>query len=88
MIRRRRQLAAGAAALCVVALALLINGLSGGGLPRLPAPGLAGPGAAEALGVYDYVAAHRAAQGVPVSQVVWMICLVRENLWEYLLKHA
>ena len=61
MIRRRRQLAAGAAALCVVALALLINGLSGGGLPRLPAPGLAGPGAAEALGVYDYVAAHRAA---------------------------
>ena len=28
------------------------------------------------------------AQGVPVSQVVWMICLVRENLWEYLQKHA
>ena len=27
-------------------------------------------------------------QGVPASQVVWMICLVRENLWDYLQKHA
>ena len=24
----------------------------------------------------------------PASQVVWMICLVRENLWDYLQKHA
>ena len=37
---------------------------------------------------YLEVGAQRAAQGVPVSQVVWMICLVRENLWEYLQKHA
>ena len=34
------------------------------------------------------VGAQRAAQGVPISQVVWMICLVRENLWQYLQKHA
>jgi hypothetical protein len=37
---------------------------------------------------YLEIGAQRAAQGVPVSQVVWMICLVRENLWEYLQKHA
>ena len=37
---------------------------------------------------YLEVGAQRAAQGVPVSQVVWMICLVRENLWDYLQKHA
>ena len=35
---------------------------------------------------YLEVGARRAAQGVPVSQVVWMICLVRENLWDYLQK--
>ena len=37
---------------------------------------------------YLEVGARRAEQGVPVSQVVWMICLVRENLWDYLQKHA
>jgi hypothetical protein len=37
---------------------------------------------------YLEVGSQRAAQGVPVSQVVWMICLVRENLWEYMQKHA
>ncbi len=37
---------------------------------------------------YLEIGAERAAQGVPVSQVVWMICLVRENLWEYLQKYA
>jgi hypothetical protein len=37
---------------------------------------------------YLEIGAQRARQGVPVSQVVWMICLVRENLWEYLQKHA
>jgi hypothetical protein len=37
---------------------------------------------------YLEIGALRAAQGVPASQVVWMICLVRENLWEYLQKHA
>jgi hypothetical protein len=37
---------------------------------------------------YLEIGAQRAAQGVPVSQVVWMTCLVRENLWEYLQKHA
>jgi hypothetical protein len=34
------------------------------------------------------IGAERAVQGVPVSQVVWMICLVRENLWDYMQKHA
>jgi hypothetical protein len=37
---------------------------------------------------YLEVGAQRAAQGVPVSQVVWMICLVRENMWDYLKNHA
>jgi hypothetical protein len=37
---------------------------------------------------YLEIGAQRAAQGVSASQVVWMICLVRENLWEYLQKHA
>jgi hypothetical protein len=37
---------------------------------------------------YLEVGAQRASQGVPVSQVVWMICLVRENLWDYLQRHA
>src|ERR1700761_3912181 len=37
---------------------------------------------------YLEIGAQRAAQGVPVSQVVWMICLVRENLWDYLQEHA
>ena len=37
---------------------------------------------------YLQIGAERAAQGVPVSQVVWMICLVRENLWDYLQNHA
>ena len=37
---------------------------------------------------YLEIGARRAAQGVPISQVAWMICLIRENLWEYLQKHA
>jgi len=37
---------------------------------------------------YLAIGAERAEQGVPASQVVWMICLVRENLWDYLQKHA
>ncbi|HZD32327.1 MAG TPA: hypothetical protein VE779_11770 [Candidatus Angelobacter sp.] len=37
---------------------------------------------------YLAIGAERAGQGVPASQVVWMICLVRENLWDYLQKHA
>ena len=37
---------------------------------------------------YLEIGARRAEQGVPASQVVWMICLVRENLWDYLQKHA
>src|ERR1017187_4499162 len=32
---------------------------------------------------YHEVGAQRAARGVPASQVVWMISLVRENLWDY-----
>jgi len=37
---------------------------------------------------YLQIGAERAQQGVPISQVVWMICLVRENLWEYLQSNA
>ena len=37
---------------------------------------------------YLEIGARRFAQGVPASQVVWMISLVRENLWDYLHKHA
>ena len=37
---------------------------------------------------YLEIGAKRFEQGVPASQVVWMICLVRENLWDYLEKYA
>jgi len=37
---------------------------------------------------YLEIGAQRFEQGVPASQVVWMICLVRENLWDYLQKYA
>lgn len=37
---------------------------------------------------YLAIGAERAEQGVPASQLVWMISLVRENLWDYLKKHA
>jgi len=37
---------------------------------------------------YLEIGAQRAEQGVPASQLVWMICLVRENLWDYLEKNA
>jgi len=37
---------------------------------------------------YLAIGAERAEQGVPASQVIWMICLVRENLWDYLQKHG
>ena len=35
---------------------------------------------------YLEIGARRAAQEVPLSQVVWVIVLTKENLWEYL-KH-
>src|SRR5579884_2713471 len=37
---------------------------------------------------YLEIGAKRAEQGVPASQVIWMIWLVRDNLWNYLEKHA
>ena len=37
---------------------------------------------------YLEIGALRAEQGVPCSQVVWVICLVRENLWDYLKQNA
>jgi len=37
---------------------------------------------------YLEIGARRAEQGVSASQLVWMICLVRENLWDYLQKYA
>ena len=37
---------------------------------------------------YLEIGAKRFEQGVPASQVVWMIWLVRENLWDYLQKYA
>ena len=33
---------------------------------------------------YQAIGARRAAQRVPLSQVIWCISLVKENLWEYL----
>jgi hypothetical protein len=35
---------------------------------------------------YCEIGARRAAQNVPLSQLVWVIVLTKENLWEYL-KH-
>jgi hypothetical protein len=33
---------------------------------------------------YRSIGARRAQQNVPLSQVIWVIALVKENLWEYL----
>lgn len=33
---------------------------------------------------YSEIGRKRALQGVPSSQVAWTICLVKENLWDYL----
>jgi hypothetical protein len=33
---------------------------------------------------YVAIGAKRAAQGIPLSQVNWVIALVKDNLWEYL----
>ncbi len=33
---------------------------------------------------YMAIGAERAAQGVPLSQVIWVIALVKDNLWDYL----
>jgi len=33
---------------------------------------------------YNIIGARRAEQGIPVSQLVWCIVLVKENLWDYL----
>jgi len=33
---------------------------------------------------YQAIGARRAAQRVPLSQVIWCIAMVKENLWEYL----
>ena len=33
---------------------------------------------------YRAIGAKRAGQNVPLSQVIWVIALVKENLWEYL----
>lgn len=33
---------------------------------------------------YTEIGRKRAYQGVPSSQVAWTICLVKENLWDYL----
>jgi hypothetical protein len=35
---------------------------------------------------YREIGARRARQGVPLSQLIWVIVLTKENLWEYL-KH-
>jgi hypothetical protein len=33
---------------------------------------------------YTMIGARRAEQGIPVSQLVWCIVLVKEHLWDYL----
>ena len=35
---------------------------------------------------YTAIGAKRAQQDVPLSQVIWVIAVVKENLWEYLKK--
>jgi hypothetical protein len=37
---------------------------------------------------YVEIGARRAAQGVPLSQVIWTITLTKENLWEFLKKES
>lgn len=37
---------------------------------------------------YEQIGARRAAQGVPLSQLVFAIVLVRDHLWEYLKREA
>jgi hypothetical protein len=36
---------------------------------------------------YSMIGEHRAEQCVPVSQLLWCMILVKENLWEYLRKN-
>jgi hypothetical protein len=37
---------------------------------------------------YKEIGAKRAEQGVPLSQMAWVIVLTKENLWEYLKKES
>jgi hypothetical protein len=37
---------------------------------------------------YSDIGARRAAQSVPLSQLVWAIVLTKENLWEYIKKQS
>lgn len=58
VIRHRRQALAAGVAVIVLLVAIVV--LSGGGPAQLPAPGLAGPGAAGASGVYGFSPSRRA----------------------------
>jgi len=37
---------------------------------------------------YLQIGARRASQGVPVSELIWVIVLTKENLWEFIQKEA
>jgi len=37
---------------------------------------------------YEEIGTRRAHQGVPISELVWVITLTKENLWEFLKKEA
>lgn len=37
---------------------------------------------------YEEIGARRVHQGVPVSELIWVIILTKENLWEYLQKES
>src|SRR5215469_8785752 len=37
---------------------------------------------------YEKIGARRALQDVPFSQVAWAIVLTKDNLWDFLQKHA
>jgi hypothetical protein len=37
---------------------------------------------------YLEIGAQRAGQGVPLSEVIWVIILTKENLWEFIKKEA
>ncbi len=37
---------------------------------------------------YEEIGARRAHQGVPISELIWVIILTKENLWEFLKKES
>ncbi|HUM04828.1 MAG TPA: hypothetical protein VLT90_05165 [Terriglobales bacterium] len=49
---------------------------------------LLGKGAFDIEQRYEEIGTRRAHQGVPISELIWVITLTKENLWEFLKKEA